>query len=55
MFLNKLEKNPSPLICFILRNLDFNSSQFIQLAIKYGSLFLVILPLIFLLLVFFTR
>ena len=53
MFLNKLEKNPSPLICFILKNLDFNLSQFIQLAIKYGLLFLVILPLTFLLLVFF--
>ena len=28
MFLNKLEKNPSPLICFILKNLDFNLSQY---------------------------
>ena len=55
MFLNKLEKNPSPLICFILKNLDFNLSQFVQLAIKYGLLFLVILPLIFLDLVFFYK
>ena len=55
MFLNKLEKNPSPLICLILKNLDFNLSQFIQLAIKYGLLFLVILPLIFLLLLFFLQ
>ena len=42
MFLNKLEKNPSPLICLILKILDFNLSQFIQLPIKYGLLFLVI-------------
>ena len=55
MFLNKLEKNPSPLICFILKNLDFNLSQFIQLPIRYGLLFLVIFPLIFLLLVFFYK
>ena len=53
MFLNKFPKIPSPLICFKLRNLDFNLSQFIQLVIKYGLLFLGILPLIFLLLVFF--
>ena len=53
MFLNKLEKNPSPLICFILKNFDFNLSQFMQLPIRYGFLFLVILPLTFLLLVFF--
>ena len=55
MFLNKFPKIPSPLICFILKNLDFNLSQFIQLAIKYGLLFLVILSLIFLLLVFFYK
>ena len=55
MFLNKLEKNPSPLICFILKNLDFNLSQILQLPIKYGLLFLVIFPLIFLLLVFFYK
>ena len=55
MFLNKLEKNPSPLICFILKNLDFNLSQILQLPIKYGLLFLVIFPLIFLLLVFFLQ
>ena len=40
MFSNKLEKNPSPLICFILKNLDFNLSQFMQLPIRYGLLFL---------------
>ena len=55
MFLNKLEKNPSPLICFILKNLDFNLLQFIQLPIRYGLLFLVTFPLIFLLLVFFYK
>ena len=55
MFLNKFPNIPSPLICFILKNLDFNLSQFIQLAIKYGLLFLVIFPLIFLLLVFFYK
>ena len=55
MFLDKLEKNPSPLICFILKNLDFNLSQFIQLAIKYCLLFLVIFPLMFLYLVFFYK
>ena len=55
MFLNKLEKNPFTLICFILKSLDFNLSQFIQLAIKYGLLFLVIFPLMFLDLVFFYK
>ena len=55
MFLNKLEKNPSPLICFILKNLDFNLSQFIQLPIRYGLLFLVIFPLMFLDSIFLTR
>ena len=55
MFLNKSEKNPSLLICFILKNLDFNLSQFIQLAIKYELLFLVIFPLMFLDLVFFYK
>ena len=55
MFLNKLEKNPSPLISFILKNLDFNLSQFIQLPIRYGLLFFVIFPLMFLLLEFFYK
>ena len=55
MFLNKFPKIPPPLICFILKNLDFSLSKFIQLAIKYGLLFLVILPLIFLLLVLFYK
>ena len=36
MFLNKLEKNPSPLICLILKNFDLNLSQFMQLPIRYG-------------------
>ena len=53
ILLNKFPKIPFPLICFILKNLDFNLSQFIQLPIKYGLLFLVILRLIFLDLVFF--
>ena len=53
MFLNKFPNIPFPLICFILKNLDFNLSQFIQLEVKYGLLFLVIFPLMFLLLVFF--
>ena len=44
---------PFPLICFILKNLDFNLSQFMQFPISYGLLFLVIFPLIFLLLSFF--
>ena len=36
-------------------NLDFNLSQILQLPIKYGLLFLVILPLTFLDLVFFYK
>ena len=52
IFLNKLEKNPFPLICLIEINFDFNLSQFMQLPITYGLLFLVIFPLTFLLLVF---
>ena len=52
IFLNKFPNMPFPLICFILKNLDFILSQFIQLPIKYGLLFLVIFPLMFLLLVF---
>ena len=55
MFLNKLEKNPSPLICLILKKFDFNLSQFIQLPIKYGLLFLVTLAIIFFDLVFFYK
>ena len=51
--MNKFPNIPFPLICFILKNFDFNLSQFIQLAIKYGLLFLVIFPLMFLDLVFF--
>ena len=55
MFLNKFSKMLFPLICFILENLDFNLSQFIQFPIKYGLLFFVILPLTFLDLVFFYK
>ena len=36
-------------------NLDFNLSQMLQLPIKYGLLFLIILPLTFLDLVFFLQ
>ena len=41
IFLNKFPNIPFPLICFILKNLDFNVSQILQLPIKYGLLFLV--------------
>ena len=36
MFLNKFPKIPSPFICFILENLDFNLSQFMQILIYHN-------------------
>ena len=44
IFLNKFPNILFPLIRLIVINFDFNLSQFIQLPIKYGLLFLVIFP-----------